>query len=310
VQTADLVLEGGGVKGLGLVGAVLELMDGGYTFARVAGTSAGSIVAAVLAAGATKEQLDAIMRRLDYGRVPDGGNLFSESLALTRRSGLHPGHYIRRFIADELEDLGITTFGQLRVDDDPLDDPALPNYRLVVTATDLTTGTLLRLPWDYTLLGLAPDEQPVADAVRASMSIPLFFEPVEIAGHTLVDGGLLSNFPIEIFDRTDREAPRWPTLGVKVMPDPSTPLFPDLGIPPLRLLGQAVATTLNGHDQTYLNRPCVSRRAIRVDTGMVGIVDFRVGGATRTRVVESGRRAAREFLATWSFDAYKRECRA
>ena len=56
---ADLVLEGGGVKGLGLVGAVLHLMREGYTFPRVAGTSAGSIVAAFLAAGATADELAA-----------------------------------------------------------------------------------------------------------------------------------------------------------------------------------------------------------------------------------------------------------
>ena len=68
---ADLVLEGGGVKGLGLVGAVLHLMREGYASPRVAGTSAGSIVAAFLAAGATAYDLDAIMRRLDYSRVPD-----------------------------------------------------------------------------------------------------------------------------------------------------------------------------------------------------------------------------------------------
>ena len=81
---ADLVLEGGGVKGLGLVGAVLHLMREGYTFPRVAGTSAGSIVAAFLAAGATAGELAAIMDRLDYSRVPDRSGLpgVGESLGL------------------------------------------------------------------------------------------------------------------------------------------------------------------------------------------------------------------------------------
>src|SRR4051794_17242169 len=67
---ADLVLEGGGVKGLGLVGAVLELLGAGYTFARVAGTSAGAVVASLIAAGAGGDDLEAIMQRLDYARVP------------------------------------------------------------------------------------------------------------------------------------------------------------------------------------------------------------------------------------------------
>jgi NTE family protein len=49
-RKADLVLEGGGVKGIGLLGAVLVLADAGYSFPRVAGTSAGAIVASLVAA--------------------------------------------------------------------------------------------------------------------------------------------------------------------------------------------------------------------------------------------------------------------
>ena len=78
----------------------------------------------------------------------------------------------------------------------------------MVTATDITRGRLLRLPWDYARLGLDPDEQLVADAVRASISIPLFFEPVKLGDRTLVDGGVLSNFPIEIFDAARSRAGR------------------------------------------------------------------------------------------------------
>src|SRR5438876_7277149 len=49
-ESADLVLEGGGVKGIGLAGAVLALDEAGYRFQRVAGTSAGAIAAAIIAA--------------------------------------------------------------------------------------------------------------------------------------------------------------------------------------------------------------------------------------------------------------------
>ena len=299
---ADLVLEGGGVKGLGLVGAVLHLMREGYTFPRVAGTSAGSIVAAFLAAGASADDLDAIMRRLDYSRVPDRGGVpgVSESLGLARHSGAHPGNYIHGFVRDELEQLGVRTFGDLGRD------------ALVVTATDITRGRLLRLPWDYELLGLDPADQLVADAVRASISIPLFFEPVQLADRALVDGGVLSNFPIEMFDRPK---PRWPTFGVKVIPD--TPdanalLFPGLSLPqppPVRLLARVMTTAVLGHDQTYLEQPCVRRRAIHVDTSAVGIVEFGCGEDKRAALVENGERAAQQFLAGWDWDAYRHECR-
>jgi len=302
VPKADLVLEGGGVKGLGLVGAVLHLMRAGYRFERVAGTSAGSIVAAFVAAGATADELAGIMGRLEYSRVPDRAGLpaVGETLGLVRRSGAHPGHYIHGFVRDELERLGVRTFGDLK------------RRKLVVMATDITRGRLLRLPWDYASLGLEPDEQLVADAVRASISIPLFFEPVRLADRTLVDGGVLSNFPIEIFDRPK---PRWPTFGVKVIPDApdaNALVFPGLALPqppPVRLLARVMTTAVLGHDQTYLDQPCVRRRAIQVDTSAVGIVDFGCGADERAALVANGERAAREFLSTWDWPRYQHECR-
>ena len=57
------------------------------------------------------------------------------------------------------------------------------------------------------------------------MSIPFFYEPVRFTGRDdqgkevqsyMVDGGMLSNFPIEVFDRTDGKPPRWPTFGIKL----------------------------------------------------------------------------------------------
>jgi NTE family protein len=327
VPKADLVLEGGGVKGLGLVGAVLELMRRRYTFPRIAGTSAGSIVAAMLAAGASADELADIMRRLDYSRVPDRSAPrvpgVSEGVGVLRRSGAHPGDYIHEFVATELERLGVRTFADLRRRDARADAHLTPHqaYKLVVTATDITRGRLLRLPWDYPLLGRDPDEQLVADAVRASISIPLFFAPVVVQDgrtgerRTLVDGGVLSNFPIEIFDRTDAVSPRWPTLGVKVIPDlpaGSAQLFPGLPVPrlgPARLLEQVLTTAVVGHDQTYLERPCVRRRTIQVDTGEVGITEFAAGERKRDVLVANGERAARQFLAGWDWKRFKEDCR-
>jgi NTE family protein len=326
VPTADLVLEGGGVKGLGLVGAVLRLMRADYSFDRLAGSSAGAIVAALLAAGADADDLAGAMDRLKYKRVPDRAPpklpVVSEGISLMRHNGLYEGDYVREFVATELDRLGPTTFGELR-SSDPDADPNIPDdrrYRLVVTATDVTNGRLLRLPWDYPSLGLDPDRQLVADAVRASISIPLFFEPVSLRHGTtgeeivLVDGGILSNFPIAIFDRTDATKPRWPTLGVKVLPAlpaGTEQLFPGLKRPRLqvlRLLEQVLATAIVGADQTYLERPCVKRRAIFVDTSLVGIVEFDAPEEKRAAVVAKGDEAAHEFLDTWDWERFKREC--
>jgi NTE family protein len=329
----DLVLEGGGVKGVGLVGAVDQLMRSGYTVERVAGTSAGSIAGAFLAAGLNAEQLTEAMDCLQYERVPDRGPpglpVVSEGFSLLRNGGAYEGDYVRDFVFETLKGFGVSTFGDLRWTDAGADLNLLDNqqYKLVVMATDVTRGRLLRLPWDYRLLNLNPDEQIVADAVRASMSIPLFFEPVTIhdgkTGEvtTLVDGGVLSNFPVEIFDRTDGKAPRWPTFGIQILPDlpvGSAQLLPPIAHPALRtlrlfpagrVLEQVVATAIVGNDQTHLEQPCVGRRTIRVDTAGIGIVEFDASAKKREMVVANGAKSAEQFLRTWDWDHYKKECR-
>jgi NTE family protein len=81
-------------------------------------------------------------------------------------------------------------------------------------------------------------------------------------------------------------------------------------IPPLRLLEQVVATAIVGNDQTYLERPCVRRRLIQVDTSPIGIIDFDASAAVRQRVIANGANAAEAFLKEWDWDRYQKECGA
>jgi NTE family protein len=323
---ADLVLEGGGMKGVALSAAVGELMRAGYTFPRVAGTSSGAILGALVAAGIDEPALAGAMEQLRYARVPDRGfpkvPLISEGISLLTHGGAYQGDYVHEFIREQLARLGVVTFGDLRRTDAGADRNLEPfqRYKLVVIATDVTHGRLLRLPWDYPLLGLDPDEQLVADAVRASVAIPLYFEPVVVTNPetgeetVLVDGGVLSNFPIEIFDRTDARTPRWPTFGVKIipgLPDGDPELFPGVVLPPLppvKLLERVVATAIVGNDQTYLERPCVRRRTIAVDTSPVGIVEFDASPAQRDALAANGSAAVKAFLAEWSWKRFKADC--
>ena len=313
-RAADLVLEGGGVKGLGTAGAVMGLLDAGWTFPRVAGTSVGALAAAFAAAGADSATFGDVLRRLDLRRIPDRRvplPLISEGVSLFVGRGAYAGDWIHQWLTRELEGLGVRTFADLRRDD-PGADPALSTpdhrYKLVVMATDVTNGRLLRLPWDYPRFGLDPDEQLVADAVRMSLSIPFYFEPRTLRNPvtgdeaTIVDGGVLSNFAIEIFDRTDGQEPRWPTFGVRLLPDLPAglgDLVPFFGLPmfpPVRLLEQVVATALVGRDQTHLERPGVRERTMAVDTRGTSITEFGIGAEKRRGLIGRGRHAAREFL--------------
>jgi NTE family protein len=326
---ADLVLEGGGVKGVGHVGAIHALHDSGITHhPRVAGTSAGSIVGALAAARIPAEEMLEIMYALDYRKVRDRAGidrvpLVGRGLSLVFEDGIYEGAYIREFLGNVLHDAGVETFADLRMD--PSECEGLPpgqGYRLVVMVTDITAGCLVRFPWDYEpLFGLDPDQQLVVDAVRASMSIPFYFEPVRLnhadgTRSILVDGGALSNFAIDVFDRRDGEPPRWPTFGVKLLPklpEGRAQLFPLLGlIPrgPMHLLELLLSTILVGRDQTQLNQPWVAARTIQVDTSAAGVVDFGLKKAAMDELYASGRTATEGFLDQWDFDDYRERFRS
>ncbi|MGH3387642.1 MAG: patatin-like phospholipase family protein [Actinomadura sp.] len=326
--SADLVLEGGGVKGIALVGALYELDRAGYRFGRlaqdptrVAGTSAGAVTGALVAAGMPVERMQQVMRNVDYRKfrdksVVDRVPFLGKSLSLLFERGVYEGDYLREWLGNQLADLNVETFADLALDDP---DPWMPEdqrFGLVVMATDVTLGQLVRLPWDYRrLYGLDPRRQLVADAVRASMSIPFFFEPVTLthsrtgACSTLVDGGVLSNFPIDAFDRIDGREPRWPTFGVKLLPAPRNDALmpPFLGaplLPPVRLLASLIGTAIAGHDQTRLSQPWVQARTMQVDTKIVGITDFGLTDEQQQILYNHGRMAARTFLRGWKWRDY------
>ena len=326
-KPVDLVVSGGGVKFIGLVGAIVALMDAGYSIKRVSGVSAGSVVAAILAAGSKDGQLTGeevkelafsvpLHKWRDAGPVPYLGAAWG----LVRETGMYRGDAAYDWIRSELKNLGVTTFGDLVLDEDQMLEG--PRYKLVVTVADLTAAQLVRLPWDYRrLYGLDPDEQLVADAVRASMAIPFFYRPVKLTGvsgatSTLVDGGVLSNFPIDTFDRPDGKPPRWPTFGITVLPRPTEGLGAVMpALKPLRLFEQTalleslLTTMLAGHDQTHLNHPWVYSRSIAVESTNVGVLDFDIPRGRLEELYDKGYEAAREFLSTWDWAVYLKRFR-
>ncbi|CAM3314675.1 phospholipase [Mycobacterium intermedium] len=325
-KPVDLVLSGGGVKGVGLVGAVVALMDAGYSVKRVSGVSAGSLVGSILAAASNGDQLTTAQIKemaltLPYPKFRDAGPaghlpVVGQAWGLVRDSGIYRGDFAHQWIRSELKNLGVTKFGDLALNDKQM--PEERRYRLAVTVTDITTGQLVRLPWDYRrIYGLDPDEQVVADAVRASMSIPFYFRPVTLTSadgltSTLVDGGVLSNFPIDSFDRLDGKPPRWPTFGITVLPnlpEGNDQVIPGIGAlrllgPPSVLLEQLITTMFVGRDQTYLNQPWVSARAIRVDSTAVNFLDFNISRTDATALFGKGYKAAEAFLSTWNWVKY------
>ena len=118
VNHADLVFEGGGVKGIGLAGALQTLEERGYRPQNVAGTSAGSISAALLAAGYSAAELREIIMNLDYRQFEDKGwedkvPLIERSLSMLLDLGLYEGKVFLEWIRERLADKGVRTFADL-----------------------------------------------------------------------------------------------------------------------------------------------------------------------------------------------------
>jgi NTE family protein len=329
---ADLVLEGGGVKGIGLAGAIVVLAEAGYRFPRAAGTSAGAI-AAVLAAAIGKSGQDMSVLRdyladLDYSQFTHTnpvrrvferlGGPVAEACELLLRPGLYSGDYLNTWLGGKLAECGVRTWADLIIGpgDDP--DPSLPpgqNYRAVVHVSDITRGMLARLPWDYDdCYGLPAAEQDVVAAVRASMSIPFFFTPVQAKAKaaamnmpdgsqvswpggpvTWVDGGMLMNFPIDAFNRVDGKPPRWPTIGIKLSAEPGQQ---SAGAPAHRTVREGIRCleTMTGEWDRYRVEQATVERTIFVRNGGISTTDFSLSPAQQARLFRNGADAATRFL--------------
>jgi NTE family protein len=339
---ADLALEGGGIKGIGLAAAVLVLDEAGYSFARVAGTSAGAIAASLIAAISRAAKpipsLRGYLSQLQFSNFMPEGKIhhFLDHLGgvvekaddvaiLTHKIGLYTGNYLEQWLQPILAELGVRTFSDLKIEqsDDP--EMSLPpdrQYRLVVHTSDITREQLVRLPWDYHYYGLAPGEQEVVGAVRASMSIPFFFEPVTVqtraadirvplpdgnfipqhydAGAvTWVDGGMLANFPIGAFDRIDSQPARWPTIGVKL--SSLTTQFPaSLACgSALSVALRTMHTLLNEWDSNHVDQTTAAR-TIFVDNAGLKATQFDLTPAQQDQLFINGVSAATTFIIEMS----------
>ena len=313
---ADAVLEGGGVRGIGHVGALVEAEKQGYSWVNIAGTSAGAFVASLMAAGYKATELYDIMSEVDFRLFADAPGLdrlmAMKIFNVAMHGGIHPGLYMENFIREKLSAKGIKTFGDLIVKGQE-NDPTY-RYKLTVIASDITTGRMIRLPQDvHNYYGLDPDKVDVAHAVHMSASIPFFFIPVDQTftdGNIcrIVDGGLLSNFPIAIFDVTDREPTR-PTFGFRLVDQaPTTTSDDPVVFTPTNnayeIVQALVHTMLTAHDRLYMDEHTYVR-TIAIPTNGISGTQFDLSKEEALTLFHNGQQAAAKFLSTWDFEAYK-----
>lgn len=310
MKRCDIVMEGGGVKGIALAGALRELERAGYQACRVAGTSAGAIAGALYASGMTAANMRVLLDSIDYTAFRDEGFVDrlgppGQAASLIFEKGIYEGNYLREWLATELEKLGVRTFADLAIKEDWCKKlPPEQRYKLVVITADISRGRLVRLPWDYKAYGLDPDKQLVADAVRASMSIPFFYEPARLGESFLVDGATLSNFPIALFDNVTE----WPTFGIKLSAKPDANMIANPVSNTYEFSRALLDTVLNAHDMMHLDDPCTIKRTIFIDSGKVKTTDFDIKPVEQIQLYDNGVAAGEKFFKAWDFEKYKKVC--
>lgn len=219
-KITNLVFEGAGIRGIAYAGAVQALEEKGMleNVERVGGTSAGAITALALSLGYTSREINQVVVNTPYKKFNDGRFFFIGGLRRMKKyfgwyHGLQFEKWLSGIIKSKTGDANIT-FRELH-ERGFLD--------LYITGTSLLQQKTVIFSREH-----FPDMR-VKDAVRISMSIPLYFEaafidssgrlihhPKDLKGlDVMVDGGVLSNFPITLFDSSKYMKAATPNVFVK-----------------------------------------------------------------------------------------------
>lgn len=322
-QKCNVVLAGGGVKGIGHIGAICALEKQGYCFEHMAGSSAGAIVASFLAAGYTGEEMQALMQDIDYEKFRhesflDHFGVIGKGLHVALEYGIYSSSYLEHWLNDLLSQKHAACFGDVKNKDG--------SYRLQVTISDVTDQKLLVFPQDLSLFHIDIDSFPIARAVRMSMSIPFYYEPYKLKDtqgkkHYMVDGGMLSNYPIWILD-DGTSVPAYPTFGLKFISGDEKAECKQECQPCDTILDYTesiISTLLEANDNFHISRSkgdfarsilIPSMISIDGEKKKISTTDFGITKAESKALFNNGYDAAQEFLKTWNFRAWIKEYRA
>lgn len=298
-QACRGVFEGGGCRGAAHVGAYEAAVRCGVNFSAVAGTSAGSIVAALVGAGASPDYLLEKVAYLKFdsllsepkGRIttPWLARLTSPLLRGSKRllgkialkGSAHSSERIQQWVDDRLAELLPQAARPIK-----FKDLILPTW---IVATDLSGRRAKIWSTQHT-----PNEN-VALAVRCSCSIPLFFEPVEAGVDLYVDGGMLSNLPAFVFaeERMNPLALGGRILGFRLESEAQRSTHWNIGW----LIGRLIDTAISGAT-TIQNALMSNVSTVQIPTGQVSSTNFNISNEEVEFLLNSGRSSVREFIAT------------
>ena len=271
-----LYLCGGGIRTFAHLGALHVFEEKGYLqFVKEwMGISAGAFLALCLALRFPLAELREFFLKFDLTTVMDADTAPGWLYHL----GYDTGNKLQKLAEAFLHQKGLpsnTTFADLE---------AKGFLAFRTFATDIQTGTLVEFSTAKT------PTYCVAQAVRASMSLPYYFQPFPcpVTGHLLCDGGVLSNYPLRFLSEKDLDE----TLGIQFLT--RTPPVDDddlIGIlmRPLRILM---------HEHHTLESKDYEKQTLTVHLDNVNLMDLNISIEGKLAIVEKGREAAHRFVQT------------
>jgi len=288
---------------------------------RVAGASVGGLNALLLSLGYSPAETRKILWKLDFRNfLDDDWGLVRDTRRFVRSFGWYKGDFFRHWVGELIRAKVGASDATFR----DLSEHGCLDLSLVVT--NLATGFSEICSLEHT------PNMPVADAMRMTISIPLFFTAVPGKGHDLyVDGGLLRNYPVKLFDRekylpedcrerhsfateyyASDNAGRRPgssayvynkeTLGFRLDAREKINVFRDAGRPRRRKINDlfdyvsSVVNTVLDVQQTVHLHSDDWQRTIYIDSLGVGTLDFKLKAAQKASLVEQGRLGVQHYL--------------
>lgn len=277
----NVVFEGGGVLGTAYQGAwkILEDYKIAHQIKRVCGTSAGTISATMIALGYSAEECKTILIDAPFETFKDGG-----LLGLWRfffRFGWNKGDKMESFFEDIIE----RKTGNRKSTFKEFKEKGYKDLRLV--GTNLTQNKSVIFSHTCT-----PD-MPVAEAMRISSSVPLFFEAKYYKGDLHVDGGLMRNYAISEFDK---KHPPQNTIGF-FLTDPARKAKPIKNL--ISYKEHFIASLKNALYVQIKSEPLDDNRTVFIDDLGIGALDFSISKEQRLALMQQGENATEEFLKNW-----------
>ncbi|HET7543073.1 MAG TPA: patatin-like phospholipase family protein [Polyangiaceae bacterium] len=278
----NLVFEGTGVRNSIYVGGLLALEEAGL-YAGVqafAGTSSGSIVATLAAIGCSPQEIERATMELDFSKILDGSVAGGLARLLTSYGWFKGDYFLER-----MQELVEKKTGSARISFAECKRRGYHDLRIV--GSNVTKRTVRVFP-DEGSEGMA-----IVDAVRISMAIPLFFASRRFQGDVYVDGGVMWNYPIGVFDELGTVNDE--TLGFHV--ENSALPHTNHTLTPHDYFAGLFGCLVRQQEADLENRPLDRARTISVGDQGILVTDFGIGVEKKRALLEAGRSATRSYLA-------------